>query len=102
MWSLVPLVGAITLVIGSPGFDRSPVAAAASDGFVSTTPTRVLDTRGGDGPIDAGDTVTAPLTGVPADAAAVVVNVTAANATGDGYFSVWNCDGPAPTTSNGN
>ena len=36
------------------------------------------------------------------DAGAVVVNVTVANATGDGFFTVWDCAGPVPGTSNGN
>ena len=74
----------------------------SSTGFVSMAPTRVLDTRAGSGPVVPGSSVTVELAGVPGDAAAAVVNVTATGATGDGFVSVWDCDGPAPGTSNGN
>ena len=72
------------VVATGPGGESSPTVSAASDGFVSLTPARVLDTRTGSGPVAAGDSVTATLSGIPADAAAAVVNVTAANATGNG------------------
>ena len=85
-------------------------AAVAGDdrggsGLVSMSPSRVLDTRetsGGSGPVAPGSPVTVELSGVPADAAAAVVNVTATNAQGSGFFSVWDCDGTAPGTSSGN
>ena len=35
-------------------------------------------------------------------ATAVVLNVTATDATSDGYVTVWSCDGPRPTASNVN
>jgi hypothetical protein len=93
---------ATAVIATGPGGESSPTVSAASDGFVSMAPTRVLDTRTDSGPVTAGESVTATLTGIPADAAAAVVNVTAANATGNGYLTVWNCDGDAPGTSNGN
>jgi surface protein len=90
------------VIATGPGGTSSPTVSAASDGFVPMTPARVLDTRTGSGPVTAGDSVTATLTGIPAEATAAVVNVTAVNANGNGYFTVWNCDGDAPGTSNGN
>ena len=68
------------------------------DGFVGITPTRILDTRDGTGRIGGrfnhGDTrslTVAPSAGgaVPNDATAVVLNVTAANPTNEGYVTVW-------------
>ncbi len=68
------------------------------DGFVGVTPTRVLDTRAGTGNIGGrfshGETRALPIAGVakgvvPRDATAVVLNVTAANPTNEGYVTVW-------------
>jgi len=79
------------------------VLASAADGpYVSLSPTRVLDTRGWSGPVVPGVTVRVPLPGLPEDVAAAVLNVTAVDARGDGYFLVWNCSGAVPPTSNGN
>ena len=39
---------------------------------------------------------------VPADAAAVALNVTATDATGTGYITVWNCADPRPVASSVN
>ena len=108
-WSglLVAVATMVAVTItGSAVTSDGPASLARSSGddarFVSMTPTRVLDTRTSTGPVAAGESVTATLSGIPADAAAAVVNVTAANATGNGYLTVWNCDGRAPGTSNGN
>jgi hypothetical protein len=77
-------------------------------------PYRALETRSevgrfnyqGDKPT-AGQTVRVPLSGfgfganrVSSFAAAVVLNVTATDATADGYVTVWSCDGPPPRASN--
>jgi hypothetical protein len=55
----------------------------------------------------AGQVVHVPITGwgigdnaVSPWATAVVLNVTATNATADGYVTVWSCAGPPPTASN--
>lgn len=92
----------ISLVLVAGAGDGSALRAA-SVGFVSMSPTRVLDTRvtsGGSGPVEPGSPVTVELSGVPADAAAAGVNVTATNATAEGFFTVWDRDDPPPGTSN--
>jgi hypothetical protein len=72
-----------------------------------TNPQRILDTRNGTGApaarLAGGQSL--PLTiagtaGVPADAAAVVLNVTVANPTAPGFVTVWPCDQPQPLASN--
>ncbi|HKA03264.1 MAG TPA: hypothetical protein VKD67_03015 [Acidimicrobiales bacterium] len=76
-------------------FDTGP---GNGDGFVGITPTRILDTRDGTGKIGGrfnhGDSRTLTVApsangAVPRDATAVVLNVTAANPTNEGYVTVW-------------
>jgi Tol biopolymer transport system component len=81
--------------------------------YAGLTPARVLDTRAGfptvdllatgTGPIGPGATV--PLQvggrgGVPANAAAVALNVTVAGSTAAGYLTVFPAGAPQPTASN--
>jgi hypothetical protein len=78
--------------------------------YEGMTPVRVLETRSADGQIGfsgprprAGQTVRLHVGGtfgVPADAAAVVLNVTAVDPTGAGYVTVWPCGASRPTASN--
>jgi len=73
-------------------------------GFSPVPPVRVLDTRSG-AAIPAGGNVTIPVAGhngVPADASAVVLNVTATAPTGAGYLTVYPCGSSAPEASNVN
>ncbi len=86
--------------------------------FVGTTPLRVVDTRNAVGApkvrIAPGATLTVPMAGaavrrpdgsattVPGDATAVAVNVTAVEPSDPGFFTVWPCGAPMPTTSNVN
>jgi len=65
---------------------------AAGSGFVGITPTRAYDSRAG-APIAAGGTATVSLAGagVPSDATAVVLNVTAVDPAGPGYLGVTPC-----------
>ena len=82
--------------------------------YQAVVPYRALDTRSdgprfnytGDKPA-AGQTVRVTMSGfgyfantVSPYATAVVLNVTATDATSDGYVTVWSCDGPRPTASN--
>jgi surface protein len=85
---------AASLIVDTVGY------FAAGSGFVSVPPERPLDTRP-IGKVQPGETVRARLSQVPAGAAAVV-NVTATRADGDGFFTVWDCEGSPPGTSNGN
>ena len=77
--------------------------APAAGGFVGLTPNRVLDTRrAGQGPCIAGarNVTVAPSTGVPADAAAVALNVTVVQPASPGYATVYPAGNPRPTASN--
>ena len=80
-----------------------------STGFVPLSPVRILDTRGPLGghnrPFAAGESWSLPvrgLNGVPADAAAVVVNLTGAGATADTFLTAWRSGEGMPATSNVN
>ena len=84
-------------------------AAAASDGFVPLTPTRILDTRtslgGHPGQIGSRGTVTVEVAGyggVPEDAVAVALNVTVTGPTAPGYLTVYPADAGRPSSSNVN
>lgn len=87
---------------------RVPFTAGADGArFTPVTPWRVLDTRnnqGALGPVRPGAPIDVPLIGaVPADATAVVLNVTAVNPTGTGNVRVYPTPaggGAPPTVSN--
>ncbi|MEZ5215323.1 MAG: hypothetical protein R2715_01725 [Ilumatobacteraceae bacterium] len=84
----------------------------AGSNYRAVTPERLLETRpaagqrgyGGDKPA-AGDVIALDVTRVgtaqvPDDASAVVLNVTATEATADGFVTVWPCGDAMPTASN--
>jgi hypothetical protein len=88
------------------------VSSASIPRFQPLTPARLLDTRTGGSTVDHAFEATGPLTadgivelsvanrgGVPADAAAVALNVTVAAASGSGYVTVWPCGAPQPNAS---
>ena len=80
----------------------------AGSGFTPIpNPARVLDTRNGIGapvaPVGAGSTLELQVTGVagvPADADAVVLNMTVVNAQAAGFATVYPCGQPRPEASN--
>ena len=80
----------------------------AGSGFAPiTNPTRVLDSRNGVGApaarLGAGSTLELQVTGVagvPGDAAAVVLNMTAVNAQAPGFATVYPCGQARPEASN--
>jgi hypothetical protein len=83
-------------------------AAASLVKYVPLTPQRILDTRAatqvgysGSKP-GVGATVELAVTGaaVPADAVAVVLNVTGTEASAPGFVTVWPCGQARPTASN--
>jgi SpoIID/LytB domain protein len=85
--------------------------AGATAGYAPLTPTRVLDTRDGTGVggqravVPAGGTAAftvAGVAGVPADAAGVMLNVTATEEAADGYLTVFPCGGARPPSSSVN
>ncbi|MDQ1422731.1 MAG: hypothetical protein QOD72_229, partial [Acidimicrobiaceae bacterium] len=66
-------------------------------------PYRLLDTRTGGGPVAGGavrDVQVIGVVGVPADAMAAVLNVTATGPTGAGYLTVFPCGRSVPDASN--
>jgi hypothetical protein len=88
--SLYNLAGQVNLVIDRVGF-YTPAFGAT---FVPLSPSRVLDTRNGSGPVHAGyPVVVDPGPRVPAGATAVLMNVTGVGATGSTYVSVWSGEG---------
>ena len=120
---LDPATGAITGIPTTPGAYSFTVTAtnvagsvslvfagnvaelAGSAGFVGIIPARLLDTRES-GTKSVGGSVheltVVGVAGVPADAFAVVLNVTATNPEADGFITVFPCGGPVPTSSNVN
>lgn len=99
--SFYPSVDAHVVVDVFGVFARS---GATDDGrFEPLGPVRHTDTRD-DRRMDAGETRTFDLTtvGVPADAAGVVMNLTAFDSNGRGFYTVWPSGEPRPTTANVN
>ncbi|WP_154723272.1 zinc metalloprotease [Ilumatobacter coccineus] len=77
--------------------------ATESGRFVALGPVRHTDTRNGE-PMAAEETRTFDLTtaGVPAEASGVVMNVTAVQANGRGFYTVWQSGTSRPDTANVN
>lgn len=86
---------------------------AQSPSFTSLTPTRVADTRAGEPvafplpkqTLSAGQTLEIPVTGqfgVPTDAGAVTLNVTAVGPSAAGFLTVFPCGVAQPNSSNVN
>lgn len=76
-------------------------APAAPSSYTPLASYRILDTRTANQPLKAGIERTVTVTGVPADATAVTVNLTATGATSGGYIVAWP-DGAAKPTSGSN
>jgi hypothetical protein len=71
--------------------------------FSALPPTRILDTRGAGGPIGPGAVRTVRVAGVqnvPANAGAVVMNVTVDQPTANGFVTVYPTGDPTPLASN--
>ena len=79
-------------------------AAMADPGLAAISPVRVYDSRSGGAPVrPAGSTLTLPIAGtpgVPADAEAVVLNVTVTAPQASGFVTVYPCGASVPTASN--
>ncbi|QUQ72169.1 hypothetical protein [Kutzneria sp. CA-103260] len=89
------------------GLALPPVTASAApasgtgNGFTAVTPNRVLDTRVTGGPVQSDSTRVLDLSGsVPADATAVLLNVTATDVTANTFVTAWPDGGQRPITSN--
>ncbi len=73
--------------------------------FVSVPTARLVDTRinqGAPGPVPSDGSFTVTVPGLPADATAVVVNLTTTEATAPGSVVAWATGKPEPATSNVN
>jgi hypothetical protein len=83
---------------------------AATGGYYTVAPCRLLDTRrpvgaSGGPALAAGETRSFPVggaCGVPVDAVAVAVNVTVVEPTASGHLTLYPAGGPQPGTSNVN
>ena len=88
--------------------DVQPADIARASRFVPLAPTRIFDTRDGTGLVAAGfvaadtsiDVQIAGVAGVPADAVAVVMNVTGTESGGPGFVTVFPTGGTRPLASN--
>ncbi|HSN10558.1 MAG TPA: S8 family peptidase [Propionibacteriaceae bacterium] len=106
----------VTVSGSSPGYETVTGTSAAvvpsarpDPGTVVTmTPSRLLDTRFGPGPIgrvSGGQTLKLAVAGVGnvmASVSAVLVNITATDVTSDGYVTAYASGGTMPATSNAN
>lgn len=98
----------ITATVGSTATqvtngDRFTYASQTRSVYTALTPTRLLDTRRTGGPLGSGQTLdltVAGVAGVPANATAVALNVTATNTTGAGYLSLYPAGSALPGVSN--
>ncbi len=92
---------AVASAVGTHSVSAAPVGASA---FRGVSPLRVLDTRttAKPGAGSYSSVVIAGLAGVPTSATAVVLNVTAIDATGEGYVTVFPWGEALPNTSNVN
>ena len=108
-----PIANSATVPIGNGGkvclYTNSPVNLIAdingwypaNNSFTTTTPTRLLDTR--PARTGAGSVTELQITGragVPNNASAVVLNLTAADATTTGYVTAYPCGSTRPNASN--
>jgi hypothetical protein len=100
--------GSVQIIADIFGYYTAGTAADPGT-FAAITPARLLDTRSGigaptTGPVTAHAhvTLTIPPTDIPLGAAAVVLNVTAAGPTANGFVTVWGDGASQPTTSNVN
>lgn len=105
-------------VVDVAGWFPGAATAGGADPFVGLLPERRVDTRSGLGGRSTLVTPSSPLTltvagldaklpdgtavTVPTDAAAVAVNVTVAQAAGNGFATVWPCESERPLASNVN
>ena len=86
--------------------DLAAVVTTTGDGYIGVVPHRVVDTRIGTGlqprALNVGEIVAIPLdaANVPANATAVMANVTVTNPTRAGYLTAFPCGELAPLASN--
>ena len=101
--SITVLTSATTnLVVDLVGSWTATTGAVTSGRFRAVSPMRVLDTRTA-GAVPAGAVVRVSVSGaIPSSASAVALNVTVAQATNAGYWTVWPSGQARPVASNVN
>jgi len=105
-----PDLGLFAAAPGTPGGAPPPpivLAPASPSGFVTSSPQRVFDTRDGTGgrstPLDAGESwrfTIAGAHGIPLEAVAVAINLTAVGATAPTFVTVFPSGEARPLASN--
>ena len=102
-------LGPTNVIADVAGWFGTGGAHTDGSGFTGVVPDRVLDSRVGIGtsarPFAAGETRSvkvAGVSGVPADAESVVVNITMVGAPGSGYLTAFPTGGALPNASNVN
>jgi RHS repeat-associated protein len=100
--SVHPTEGAKHFHLDHLGTPRLVTTGGTGGDFYTLTPCRVLDTRSPYAPLAAGETRSVMLTGacgIPANATAVSVNLTAVDATAQGELTAFPANEPRPTAS---
>lgn len=90
------------LVVDIAGF-YTPMSDGTEGRFIPVTPNRMMDTRLTKTPLGVGgsrDLTVLNAAGVPSNAAAVVVNITATESFGPGFVTAWPAGNPRPVASN--
>jgi hypothetical protein len=107
--SLYNHTGRTDVVVDLDGYFAPEQPGSGAGAYVPLAPSRIADTRSGSGYADAGSTIgpggslTVQVTGsggVPAGAAAAILNVTATDTTTSSYLTVYPEGVTQPTTSN--
>jgi hypothetical protein len=103
---LFNLAGSVDVVADVGGWFADSSSSAGGSRFTGVTPARILDTRDGTGgfssPIGPNSLIGVTVRGaggVPANAKAVVANVTATGPTVAGFLTAWPSDASRPTAS---
>jgi len=110
-WAAVGAAVAVTLGAGSLAIANAESGInTANSGYVPVTPVRILDTRPGPGnagpqavPLGPAQSLTLKIrgnAGVPTNATAVVLNVTAVKPTTESYITIWPATAPRPLAAN--
>jgi hypothetical protein len=102
--AIIAVVGAALLpVIPVAAKPAAPSIATAASAYTAVVPTRLMDTRSSGGALTAGSTrnlTVAGVSGVPAGATAVVLNVTVTNTTAPSFLTVYPAGDVRPLASN--
>ena len=102
-WVASAFTFTIAATNASGSIDHQFVGSVTLPGFVAMTPTRLLDTRDGALKYAAGSThelLMVGRSGIPADAIAVLLSVTATESDASGFITLYPCDTARPWASN--